>query len=193
MADAIGKRSFCKIGSLAGQSRELDKGRIVAANSQAFPETGITRCGRELCVLAHRPANFLQVSACRSVVLRESSACVGNFARRRQTWLSSHDAISVKLFPVSSWMAFSPVKFCHRRMARLTYRGSISIPQQMRPTRSAAKTVLPEPKKESRTISPRAEQSSNASAIMAMGFTVGCMARTLPPTSPQRESELAPG
>jgi hypothetical protein len=55
--------------------------------------------------------------------------------------------------------------------------GSSSIPQQILPTLSAAKRAVPDPRNGSMTTCPRDEQSSRASATIAIGFTVGCIAR----------------
>jgi hypothetical protein len=53
-------------------------------------------------------------------------------------------------------------------------------------------TDASEKKKQSRTMSPRAEQSSIASAINCTGFTVGCRASRLP-SSPCLDCVLTPG
>ena len=71
------------------------------------------------------------------------------------------------------WIASLRVNDCQRRIATSTYFGSISRAQARRPTRSAAKIVVPEPEKVSSTRSPRLVQSLMASATMATGFTVG--------------------
>ena len=48
------------------------------------------------------------------------------------------------------------------------------------PVFSAVMSVEPDPPKQSRIISPRLEQSLMASAIIATGLTVGCIASSSP-------------
>src|SRR5262249_42320887 len=83
-------------------------------------------------------------------------------------------AISSKLRPVSAQIPSCPEKACQRLIATSTKRGSISSVEARRPTRSAARRVVPDPPKRSSTMSPRRLQSLIASATSATGLTVGC-------------------
>ena len=54
----------------------------------------------------------------------------------------------------------------------------MSTPRNLRPVRSAAINVVPEPRKMSSTSSPRRVTSWMASATSAVGLTVGCSAKS---------------
>src|SRR3984893_1492457 len=84
------------------------------------------------------------------------------------------------------------MRFGMSRVAVSTYNGSSSMPQQVRPVRSAAIKVDPEPRNASSTRSPRAEQASNASATNATGFRVGWGNGKFP-SSPLLEALLIDG
>src|SRR5438034_8740507 len=83
-------------------------------------------------------------------------------------------AMSSKLRPLSAQMASFFEKVCQRLIATSTKRGSISSMKARRPTRSAARRVVPDPPKRSSTMSPRRLQSLIAAATSATGLTVGC-------------------
>jgi hypothetical protein len=70
-------------------------------------------------------------------------------------------AISSKLRPISAQTASFREKACQRLIAASTKRGSISMVYARRPTRSAARMVVPDPAKTSSTISPNGRSRSN--------------------------------
>jgi len=57
---------------------------------------------------------------------------------------------------------------------------------------SAAITLVPLPRKQSSTRSPRAEQSRIATATIATGLTVGCRAKRLPSSVARPNEEVMP-
>src|SRR4029077_18307849 len=97
-------------------------------------------------------------------------------------------ATTAKVSPVSRNTAEQPLIASQRRKATPQYGPSISIARQRRPTASAARSIEPEPAKQSMTTSPRLLTSSNASSSSARGFTVGWEARPSRASDPRLES-----
>ncbi len=76
--------------------------------------------------------------------------------------------------PRTKWASlFKPAAFTDSMVSVAALHGGRPMPQHTRPVFSAAIRVDPEPRKGSRTISPRFVRSISASCSIAVGFTVG--------------------
>ena len=96
-----------------------------------------------------------------------------------------------------SFTALSPFGVCRspnaaRRHLRIAH-GPISTPKQRRPARLQAMSVLPEPRKTSRTTSPERELFVSIALTGATGFEVGWSGDAFGPgTSKTEEQSLPP-